>query len=218
MTSDRPGRPGGEAWRLRNKVAGDVHGDAVQAGEIAGGVHFTTTNNYFGAPAANPQQRSASLPVPAVRRVRPPRRWPRVVGEWLLSFVPIFALSLVPGMISLAAADDSTFGGRLVGLVVGLVVVALIGVCWWLVTRRRSRLSPVGFALTAMDWLAFKRLGTVGVPGLIVVLVIFGGAMIAGLAQQPQVSATSGVEHPGAALVCCSLVVVVAVRRLARPV
>ena len=209
MTSDIPEPLGNDAWRLDNRMR-DVHGNAVQAGEINGGVHLTT-NNYFGMPAT-----ARTVAVPHAKPARRPRRWPRFVGEWLLSFVPLFAVSIAPGIIALGAIDDNTFGGRLVGLVVGLAVVALIGLVWWLVTRRRSGLSPVGFVLAAMDWLAFKRLGAVGVPGLIVVVFVFGGAMITLLAQQPQVSASGGVQHPGAALVFCVLVVLVAARRLRR--
>lgn len=209
MTSDRPGSPADGVRRpadVNNDLSGAVHGNVVQARDVTGDFHF---HNYAAAPV-----QPVALPSPAPVRRR--RRWPRVVGEWLLSFAPIFLVSLVPGGIAIGVGDDS-IGARLAGLVIGLAVVGAIGMVWWLVTRGRSGLSPVGFALTAMDWLAFKRLGTVGVPGLIVILVMFGGAVIAGLVQQPQVNATGGVEHPGAALVCCVLVVLVVVRRLGRP-
>jgi hypothetical protein len=210
MTSDRPGPPADAAWRLpnvNNDMSGTVHGSVIQSRDVTGDIHL---HNYYAAAPVPPS------PMPSLTPVRRRRRWPRVVGEWLLSFAPIFLVSVVPGGVGVGVAGDDSIGARLAGLVIGLAVVGVIGVVWWFVTRGRSRLSLVGFALMVMDRLAFKRLGTVGVPGLVVILVIFGGAVIAGLAQQPEVSATGGVEHPGIALVCCVLVVLVAVRRLRR--
>jgi hypothetical protein len=165
----------------------------------------------FGMPAAIPF---------ALRAARPRRQWPgkvaRWFGGWLVSLAPIFLLSIVPAGVGFAIAGDDSIWTRLIGFGIGLAVVGVIGLVWWLVSRRSSRLSLRMFVLWALDRLAFKRLGTASVPALCFIIVLFAGAMIAGLGQQPQPSTNGGPSGAPSALVFCALVVLVAARRLKR--
>lgn len=200
-------------------MSGTVYGNAFQARDIAGNINI---NNYYGTPPSPPSQPPPVAPpmIPLAATPRPRRRWTGAVGkwcwEWLLSFAPIFFLSAVPGGIALGLAGDASVVARLACLVIGLVVVGVIGLAWWLVSRRRSQLSAHEFALVSLDRLAFKRLGAVGVPSLIGILVIGVGAVISSIVQQPQLNASGDVRHPAIATVFFVLVVLVAARRLAR--
>jgi hypothetical protein len=226
MTSGRPGPSGGEAWRqsrVDNDMSGTVHGDSFQVGKVTGGINI---NNYYGtplpdAPLSPPPPppftpMAAAAAIPFTKPVRPPRRWPRVVGEWLISFAPIFLVSAIPGGVTASIAGDATAAARLASLVIGLAVAGLIGLIWWLVTRHRSHLPLAKFMLAALDRLAFKRLGTSGTAGLVIVIVMFGGAALTGLGQQPKPSTDGGPSAVPFALVFCALVVLVAARRLKR--
>ncbi|QUQ71430.1 hypothetical protein [Kutzneria sp. CA-103260] len=225
MTSGRPGPSGEDARRLNygtdNQVTGEVHGALFQTGDVAGGIH--NHFHYHGTAPTPPARSQPFIPPPAMPAavshavpVRARRKWPRAVGEWLLSFAPIFLLAVVPGGIAMSVVGDGSVGARLASLVIGLAIVGLTGLMWWLVTRRHSDLSLGMFMLASLDRLAFKRLDSSGAPALICVIVIFGGAGITGLGQQPQPSTDGGPSGVPFALVFCALVVLVAVRRLKR--
>lgn len=164
----------------------------------------------FGMPAA----------IPFALPARPRRQWPgkvgRWCGEWLLSLAPIFALSVVPAGVGFAIAGDDSVWARLIGFGIGLAVVSVIGLAWWLVSRRRSRLSPPMFVLWALDRLAFKRLGTTGTHWLWVIIASCLVEVLGGMAQQPQPSTNGGVAHPAFAIVFSALLALVAARRLKR--
>lgn len=209
MTSDQPRPPVDDAGRrptMRNDLSGIVHGNVVQGRDVNGGVHFH--NNYYAMSAP-------SLPA-AVSARRRRRRWPRAVGEWLLSFGPLTLVSLVPGGIALGVAGDDSVGARLAGLVIGLAVVGAAGMVWWLATRGRSGLTRDMFALWAADRLAFRRLGTVGRPALACFMVCGVTGMIFAIVEQPQLGADGSVQHPAYGTIFFALVALVAAGRLRR--
>ncbi|MFI9812943.1 hypothetical protein [Saccharothrix variisporea] len=179
-----PGRPPHVA-----NTAGDVHGPSVQAGYVAGGIHFHTTPAYQPPPFPPP--------VPVRRRDR------SVLRSWLPVVLLVF---LVAGfgsyLISLAVGRGPFVANLAADGVLLLVALAVLALRWQRVARDSSFPAYLGRVLAR--WVP-RCVRATSTPALAVVAVVLGALLVGSLATPVDNAATAAQGRNGVLLLLLGL-------------